>query len=72
MTTQESLQKWSDSRKKLYPELQDISVLFYVEMYFTLVVPIYLWGWLIGLLVHSALSSLLHIVLLLRHAQRTR
>ena len=55
-----------------YPELKNMSLIFRLEGIFTLVVPIYLWGWLIGLLVHSALSSLLHIVLLLRHAQKEK
>ena len=36
------------------------------EIIFTAVVPIYLWGWLRGLLVASALTSALHIVLLLK------
>lgn len=32
-----------------------------VEYLFILIVPIYLYGWLLGLLIHSGLSSLLHI-----------
>ena len=36
-----------------------------IEGLFILVVPIYLFGWLKGLLIHSALSSLLHIAALL-------
>jgi len=38
------------------------------EMIFILVVPIYLYGWLLGLLIHSGLSSLLHIAGLLCNA----
>jgi hypothetical protein len=36
-----------------------------LEGLFILIVPIYLYGWLKGLLIHSALSSLLHIAGLL-------
>jgi hypothetical protein len=37
------------------------TLLFGAELLFILVVPIYLYGWLLGLLIHSGLSSLLHI-----------
>ena len=40
-----------------------------VESLIIMVVPIYLWGWLIGLLVFSGLSSLLHIVWILEHKE---
>jgi len=40
-------------------------VLWGAEVVYTLVIPIYLYGWLRGLLIHSALSSLLHIAGLL-------
>ena len=36
------------------------------ELLFVTAVPIYLWGWLRGLLVASALTSGLHIVFLLK------
>jgi len=41
------------------------SLVWAAEALFITVVPIYLWGWLIGLLVYGGLSSLLHIAGLL-------
>jgi hypothetical protein len=40
------------------------NLLWAAEGLFILVVPIYLYGWLLGLLIHSGLSSLLHIAAL--------
>jgi hypothetical protein len=37
-----------------------------IEVIFITVVPIYLYGWLRGILIASALTSLMHIVLLLK------
>ena len=36
------------------------------ELAFISIVPVYLYGWLRGLLIVSALTSLMHIVLLLK------
>jgi len=52
------------------PELKDIGLLFHLETAIITIVPIYLYGWMTGLLIYSALSSLLHIVLLLKHMSR--
>jgi hypothetical protein len=38
----------------------------FIEAMFVTIVPIYLYGWLKGLLICSALTSLLHIVFLLQ------
>lgn len=37
-----------------------------VEVNFCMIMPIYLYGWKVGLLVASGLTSLLHIVMLLK------
>lgn len=66
-----------DSSHRLYPVINNMTkkisassfllrqLLWGLEAIFTLVVPIYLYGWLLGLLIHSGLSSLLHIAGLL-------
>lgn len=43
-----------------------IVALIWIELAFYLLVPIDLWGWKIGIIVFSGLSSLLHIVQLLK------
>ena len=52
--------------KKISPIGYSLRLLVWAaEGLFITVVPIYLWGWLVGLLVFSGLSSLLHIAGLL-------
>ena len=41
-----------------------------VEAAFIMVMPIYLYGWKVGLLVASGLTSLLHVVLILKLGRR--
>ena len=48
------------------PEFRRQTWMWKIEGYFVLIVPIWLWGWKIGILVYSGLSSLLHICLLLK------
>ena len=57
----------TDMQKKA-AKLQNTIFMCYttIEIIFILVVPIYLWGWLRGLLVASGLTSAMHIVLLLK------
>jgi hypothetical protein len=57
---------------KEYPEMKGISKMFNVEAMFVLVAAVLLYGWLKGLLIYSALSSLLRIVLCLQHLIRRR
>ena len=60
--------KTKEEQYKANPEFKDVHRLWLwtAELAFTLIAPIYLWGWLIGILVHSGLSSLIHICLLLK------
>jgi hypothetical protein len=41
----------------------------FAEVNFCMIMPIYLYGWKVGLLVASGLTSLLHIVMLLKKQQ---
>jgi hypothetical protein len=51
---------------KTNPEFKNVTFVWHVESLFITVMPIYLYGWKIGILIFSGLSSLLHICILLK------
>ena len=55
---------------KKNPEIRGMAIMWQVESLFALGAGVYLYGWLRGILIYSALSSLLHICLLLKEVIR--
>ena len=64
MTIKKQLKQLTEITLKTWTPLTNIVWLF--ELLFVFIMPIHLWGWKIGLLIVSGLTSLLHIVLLLQ------